>query len=681
MLLSLVILVVVGCFFSEGHAYFNPGNRVAMTAPEFWLSFAISLLVLIGFVLLAWRFYRPKINKILLTFYLIFLFIGFIGLVCYPGLYDTGDLVYTLSAADKFRYCCSFFIQATSLFLFLDFGPQVIRGTSTLDFVFAFVVADCLVAIGYSYLSEGSLYISLFTEGPRSSYAVPESFTTNRNIYAVLLFYGLISECYLLSKNPKWWRWILAAFLFLNQAILMSKTILTISVAFSIGFLVFRYFLSLKAHPIRNNVVLGIILVFILFLVTLHFSGVAASLMPKVDSLFESFFSLMWTSIPASFSARLYDWAGILKEISKSPMLMLFGFGETNFQMVINYINPTLSVGEAAPLDSAYMSVIAKYGFLGLLLYIGFLVYLITKLVHLWRARRMMSVPYALAFGSFLFSGFLEAHYYLGFQSPNLILLAVVALPILTEDYSVTHQSEQNEAALSYAQSEPQKPLGVQSPEDVLRMSYFICTPIFAVLVGCLRGVSSTIVVTKYSMALVLISLCCVYVFLPIFLSSLRRLRNYGLNPSYVALWILVGGWLLLTAISPLFAHTNYLAIASIVFGALIFLGLLFSSLTVRFSVYCSYAWRYLLVFVFCIGLNLLFESVIVPFSRYLVLVTAVSDIIVWFLCFSLFGRYTDMTPIRERWDRLEKKISREELLRDWRWEARRRKCHSKITR
>jgi O-antigen ligase len=452
--LLLMVTVAVDCFFVENHAWFNNGARNEPNIYEYYFLFALCLLMSGAFLYAAHTMGKAKVSYPFLIALGVLFFSDIIAIVFFPGIYDTGELMYLPDAVTKVRYILGFSITCVGLYCVLGIAPQILRNKSTLDVFFLLLVLLASTAVIYSVIKEFDLYKAMIVSGgPEDAYAVPSSFTSNRNVYARLLFYGLMAECYLQCKNPHWWRYLIVLVFFLFECVTLSKISVAMSCFFIGAFLIYRFFASWKTHQTRNSVWFMIVLVALVTLVVGYFSGLFADHLPKLWAILDKTKDALGNSLQASFEARLYSWTDILRMIQKSPLNLWFGYGDYNMQQAYATIEELPVVDSVSPFDGAYILILTKNGILGLMMAGLFVVYLLWLIIASLKRGSHTAWASLLMLASFLGLGIFESVSFFGFTSLCMVMLGMVVLPLLTDEYNARHPYRENLMIAAYASS------------------------------------------------------------------------------------------------------------------------------------------------------------------------------------------------------------------------------------
>jgi hypothetical protein len=197
--------LAIGCFFVENHAYFNSGTRVAMNDTEFWLSYVGTISDVCGYLTVAKRFAHAKVNWIVVAFIILFAIDGLLGVTLYPGYVKDGSVVYLATVNEDFRFLASLSVEVFGVYLGVRHRAPGHPWQHLVPDPYGDVHRDplrCRLAglIGKSSTSTSTCSI---TAPSIRSRPFPKSWTTNRNVYGMMLFMGIACEGYLLSYRPR----------------------------------------------------------------------------------------------------------------------------------------------------------------------------------------------------------------------------------------------------------------------------------------------------------------------------------------------------------------------------------------------------------------------------------------------------------------------------------------------
>lgn len=624
------LTLAIGCFFVENHAYFNAGTRVAMNDTEFWLSYFGTVLMFIAYLIAAKRFAQAKVHWIVVAFVALFAIDGLLGVTLYPGYMKGGQIVYLASVTEDFRFLASLSVEVFGVYLVYAVVPQVIRGNTSFRILMEIYIVILCVAIGWSYWKEFDLYKYMFDNGTVDKIpAFPKSWTTNRNVYGMMLFMGIACEGYLLSYRPRWWRYVSIVFFASNLLFIVSKTPLFVTLLFVPAFYIYRFIVTLKKHWLRNVIILGVLLVLAGTITALTLSGFFAERLPKVDSFFHSFVQQVLESSDNSFQVRVQIWAKIYADMKNNVTTMIFGYGDYNHSNVINQIFGVTDPNGYYPCDSSYMTILAKFGYFGIVLYAGLLAYLFFYIILAIIHHSKAWYYYLLMFICIGAISVTEAHPLLGLSSQSMMLFLVLVLPLLNDAYLSKHPEAQ-EAGVPQVLP-PYQAIGNY---DVTRLSFFITTPLMMALFPLALYASSVWAPTGYSSIMNLVSLSVVFVFLPYLIGGLVSLiqkKNFFFI-LYAAILVL---YLALAGLSPLIPYGDILLGVNWLLLIVLIVLLHVFKVHLMFGDTLEVGWLYIGLYLASLALSLiLFLIPSIPHTPYLMVCLMGLALVLWLFFF-----------------------------------------------
>jgi hypothetical protein len=675
----MALLFAFGVFFSESRTYFNPVARSAMNDLEYGISVLCVALLFAAFFIFIRRYYKIRFNLPVFLFVLA-LFLGdAIAIFCFPGVYDTGELVYMPTIAQQLRYVLTYSVVCLSLYCIFAVFPQLIDSFSAWNLAFYVLIALSFVAIIFSYAIEWRIYLYILRNGgAQDAYAVPSSFTTNRNIYARLILYGLIAEAYLQCQNPRWWRWIIQLFFLGNIFFTLSKTTIAVALLFMFLFYLYRFFKTLKAHALRNGIIFVVLALIVFGGTALFFSGKMLDWFPYINKVFVIVVGSFQDTFDSSTLIRVYNWTDILQALYVSPISFTFGFGAYALQDVLSSL--VFSFGrDQVPLDSAYVTIIAKNGLFGAVLYlvlVGFLFALILKSI---KRKSSFGFLYLIILVVYAVLGISESVYCMDFVSTCTVSQILFVIPLLIEQHLANHPEIDLARQKDYVTPRKESKL-FRSFANRFRSIEFLSVFPCSVLTVAFHFSSQLFFLTPYQATWWEVSIILLAVFLPFCLTSLlyfweakpRAAFVFALSVLALALLVLfVGPWIDLVA----------------KYASLIFLGL-FAFAVLYFAFSGGYA---VIEPLFpALGYNLLYQAVFLSISYlisysnqatpYLLLADVAFGCSLWLLAFIAFPVRKILGSFPDEWDHFENRLFRYRVKLDIRDEIRNRAYLTKWT-
>lgn len=367
--------IVLSALFFAGVSFFFEGrsNLISNDAPfftnyEFLFSF-IALFVL-EFVIwiVAKRSFQIKANFGLALFLILFFAASVTAILLYDGVEFNGEIIGTISNTYKIRYILLAFILYLSTYEIIVIIPKLLAGKRLIRYIFFIAVVVGVVATVYSFVNENEFYTS-FLNGQINfeDYLAPQSYTSHKNIYGLVLFFALISEAFLDVERPHWWRWFIILYFYVQQFLVMSKTCLFISSLFVICFAVYSFVRSLKTKsPSRAAYILLFVVATVILCLVLFLNGSTEGFLGSTYRfgiyLKEELFSMS----KASLKTRIISIEIPFDAIKGNIKTLLFGFGYGNEYRALgcfSYGDPNVY----SVIDNAWGLTLAQGGMFGII--------------------------------------------------------------------------------------------------------------------------------------------------------------------------------------------------------------------------------------------------------------------------------------------------------------------------
>lgn len=338
-----------------------------------------------------------------------------------------------LKMTDLFRSFLLSIDAALLIYVILFVFPKRIKSLSI-----SYLVAVAFIAIGYlfiihSLITEIDAYMTTIKEGPHPYLHVPKGLFVNRNLFASYLFVCLLACLYLWSslKKFRWLFFLLTIPIAIVIVFTVSKTKLIMIALLYLAFVIYGIIILYR----RNKILFWLCL---LSFVLLLASAIIFRFVPTLkETLIGSFLNKM---IPDRvFTTRTVDgrktiWSYATSYLS-NPFYLFFGRGFYISKMLLGY---AMSYEPNRPFEyhwgnfhNGFVEVISTGGILLLIVYVGFIAYLIYVNVRIARHHRSLAFYSFVALGSFLFHSSFEAISLLLFNAEGIVHALPVVLPPL----------------------------------------------------------------------------------------------------------------------------------------------------------------------------------------------------------------------------------------------------------
>ena len=332
--IAIAFMFTIGAFFEEGVAFFDPIYTTIMSELEYYLSLIAVLLSVGIFLFLVHRYYTIKINWIFLSIAMMLVICNAIAVLAFPSIYETvgmdaktGDTfpaVYFVTNSERLRFIITFAVTCLYLYLIFAVVPKVLRNSKQLTIYFYGGVVVVFVSIIWSFIFENSIYRAYFDPSMTPTLStVVESFYNNRNSFGTMIVIGICACGYLQCQSHHWWNYLIMAFFSLELFFVLSKTSMLLVSIFWVAFLIYRYVLTIKAHPIRNNIILGIVLAIAGFW-TWFVASSNIQQAPTLNKIFTNFVDAITDTSEDTMSSRANIWKLCIQELN-NPFRVIFG--------------------------------------------------------------------------------------------------------------------------------------------------------------------------------------------------------------------------------------------------------------------------------------------------------------------------------------------------------------------
>ena len=264
-LLIVPILAICGYFIGSVSTFTHPSLYESSSSLSEYISLFVTIITCLG----AFVFYDLKYNR---TKYSKVVAIAFALLVVENIIVISSRSIFPFISSIRNPFddnsikavsIFSLFALLLAIYIALLILPQKFASPKTLRYLIYLLFAFGLVMMIYSYITEYKDYVAfvkdLFITGQFNKACAVQSFTSNTNLYGMILLALIFMSLVYHALNPKWWKWIVPVFIYGNMLVTGSRGSV-ISGLILIGlYILSRLFFTIKAHKIRNTIALSII--------------------------------------------------------------------------------------------------------------------------------------------------------------------------------------------------------------------------------------------------------------------------------------------------------------------------------------------------------------------------------------------------------------------------------------
>jgi len=496
--IAIAFMFTIGAFFEEGVAFFDPVYTTIMSDLEYYLSLVAVLLSVGIFLFLAHRYYPIKINWAFFSIAVVLVVCNAIAVLAFPSMYETtgmnqttGDsfpVVYFLTASERLRFIITFAVTCLYLYLVFAVVPKVLRNSKQVTIYFYGGVVVVFVSIVWSLIFENGIYRAYFDPNMAPTLeTVAESFYNNRNSFGTMIVIGICACGYLQCQSHHWWNYLIMVFFSLELFFILSKTSMLLIAIFWVAFLIYRYVLTIKAHPIRNNIILGVILAIAGFWSWFVASGTIQQT-PALNKIFKNFVDAVTDTSEDTMSSRVNIWKLCVQELN-SPLRIIFGAGDGNFMWLLGPMmdNGIVRLGYT---HNGILAMLDYGGIVRLIVYLAMLGYFLILVIKNFRKGHPNTFVCLLSFLLFFIHSFVETTSFMGADSKSLSLLIMIYLPVLIDHYQDCHKEIQVEQSAAFAAYPPSKVHYSLTDVQTARLWLAFATPILLLVMILYSSVS-----------------------------------------------------------------------------------------------------------------------------------------------------------------------------------------------
>jgi len=668
----LAVMFVVGAFFEEGIAFFDPVYTTHMSDFEYYLSLIVVIFSVFGFLYLSHRFYKIKPNWWFLSIAVVLLVSNMVAVLIFPSIVqgfgensygNTYPFVYILTPAARARFIISFAVTCLYLYLIFAIVPKVLRNSRQLSFYFFACIVVSLVSILWSYVFEYRIYQSYFDPSLTPNInTVAMSFFNNRNTYGTMLLLGICCCAYLQTQSRHWWYYLIMAFFILNFVFVLSKTSMILALIFVVAFLIYRYVSTVKRHPLKDNIVLGIFLALGCFFCWYVLSGMVFQ-SQVLGKVYQNILDSMGDSSHDTLASRVKTWQRIIGFLSSQP-LVIFGYGDGNFLWFLGQYEGN-NISQLGYTHNGFLAMYAYGGIIRLLIYVAMLAYIFAAAIKNLARHHPTTIVSLLMFLTFLGHGLVETTSFMGADSKSLILLIIVFLPILTDRYQDRHQEVFIEQSAVYSLPKDRRAVYSLTDTEAARLFLFVFGIPFMVFFCLYNAVAS------FHNPWILANSCLLYLSTGLLGGCLNGI--FHSKKKWMAVTLLVLAIFLLPLFEAIpFWLSGYIGFCTSIFSVTIFLGILFVfARHGREEKIRVYILRAYLPYIAICGSLVIFDLIISGLATAFTHYSALCLIAIDAACFLLVTVVSPLSkrlvyPLEEWWDRFEKWS----LIANVRWES-----------
>ncbi len=402
----------------------------------------IILSILIGVAF--WFYFQKKCNFKNNYFFLICVGICFLGntlaLSLFPSVLRINDsFTYNMNSSFKIFLIFAYLSLAIFIYNFYAFFPLLKKNKNSFSFILELIVIVAIASIFISYITDFNDYVAIFN----GNESFISSFYGHKNVFGLILFFGLMAEMYLFELDKAKWRIAPAIYIFVSLCFLNAKSSLLASIVLIFGYILYVGLINFR---IKKKLSISCFAIFIFFAL----ASIVLLLIPVPgdDGLFSSFLltcrSIFSGGANSTVGTRYIIYKKLFDQLSLSSTFLMFGFGDTNFQYSFAYAidssSPDAPIYLSWPSHNGFLECLARGGVLRLTIYGLVLAYLIYRFIKKYKTNKNPNIFLSLiAFFPFLIRTMAEYEYLFLDGWRGFLFAFFIVVPILSNEKEEGH--------------------------------------------------------------------------------------------------------------------------------------------------------------------------------------------------------------------------------------------------
>ena len=412
------IVLVLSCFLAENYALFSDTPRSGFESfPLYFLTFAV-----IGLLVLYYITEHKKngltLDKILLPCFIM------MGALMIWTIFRQDNRTFTNWANDgTFEISFTFgerMLAALQVVIWLGLLYAIVfvynryrlnresyRWIAKIYIIL--VLLFCLIDLFYEWDIIAGIFAGTYM-GPGVEFVFG-----NANVWALVIFSGILTGLILSYKRFSWYYFSTMIAMFLYMILTTSATSIYIALIVMALYPAYEIYLSIRANKRR-----GFKILIIYVSCWLAVIGLVALFISTGVPIFANFWKFVDTSLLhkdfLTITGRTEIWSHIINLLKQNPLDFIFGLGHQTGSKIFQTYNAGHYAVKSA--HNGVMEVFLRYGFLGVVVYVGMLLSVFVCLgIHIKHKRYRFVIIYGLAYLALLSHSVAEST---NFFTPNI---------------------------------------------------------------------------------------------------------------------------------------------------------------------------------------------------------------------------------------------------------------------
>lgn len=390
-----------------------------------------NLLLGIFLLFIGKRYFKVPLNSFILGL-LIIAFIGnTVALAYFPSQFSWGEnFTYNLDIARRIEYI--FMFLNTCLFLYVTYtvAPYARKKENSWKIVYQIVIIFTMFVIIYSYFSDYDSYHYFWESRTDISIPTVQGFTGQKNVFGVIILFGMFAECIMMYFDHKWWRIFFILYFLGHEWIAGCRSCLVAGAA--LCFILFLYLIfdfrrrskKLTIIIFGGFIVIAALLVMCTFVPYFWRISLFEKIYHKVVGLF--------SGDESTFQSRMVIWNHLWNLLFSNPMYLAFGLGSANFNRAFFFAADN-SGAKVWHTHNGYLMPFGEGGLIRGIISLIIDLYILYKIFDIYRKYKDKSVRlYGAFFVAYLIRITMEPEYLFTTEWSSLLFINFISVPLLS---------------------------------------------------------------------------------------------------------------------------------------------------------------------------------------------------------------------------------------------------------
>lgn len=402
-------IIILSCFFLENIALLTKNINQGFDNFTFFGFASLITILLIFYIVVEAIKNKTKINWVILSILLI-LYVCIISMTLIYKETTFGVHTVSFSPLEKVKAIIQLSLAFIIIYLcFTAYQSKIIKPRLLNIFLYTYVLV-CLISIICSFFLDLSSYKAIFKD-PTNNKGVA-SFYFNENTYGMSLLLGILSLFALNVYKKRWWNFLLMFIFLAFQLFSTCATSLLISLIALVIYIVFETFYRIHKH-LKASITLIVIVLFLVVGIIIANSLLYSNNVDWAVNFNNFIDNHVLNKNIKTITGRTTIWKSVMDLLKDSPLHFAFGYGADISTKIFraNFAQENPILPPFTSTHNAYVEILLQGGIIGLVVYLGFMLYLIVVLIKLFFKKHFeFSFVYFICILSILASGWAESY-------------------------------------------------------------------------------------------------------------------------------------------------------------------------------------------------------------------------------------------------------------------------------